>query len=82
MKVTRVKLEHFRNLNNLDQKIDQDLIIIVGENGAGKTSFLEGLFYGSVFLAFSPNKSWSLITYDQQFFRLSIEADGLIFARA
>jgi len=69
-------LENFRNLKNLDQKIDQDLIIIVGENGAGKTSILEGLFYGSVFLAFFPNKSWSLIMQDQEFFKLTIEVDG------
>src|SRR3989344_2835410 len=75
MRITRVKQEHFRNLNNLDQTIDQDLIILTGENGAGKTSFLEGLFYASVFLAFPPNKSWSLISNDQEYFRLTIEVD-------
>ena len=66
-------MENFRNLKNLDHKIDQDLIVLVGENGSGKTSFLESLFYASVFLAFPPNKSWSLISHNEEYFRVRLE---------
>jgi AAA15 family ATPase/GTPase len=40
MKVTNLKIEKFRNLNNVDFRIGKKLTIIAGRNGTGKSSLL------------------------------------------
>ncbi|PIR96659.1 MAG: hypothetical protein COT91_05350 [Candidatus Doudnabacteria bacterium CG10_big_fil_rev_8_21_14_0_10_41_10] len=73
MKISRLRLENFRGLSNLDLKIDQDFVILVGKNASGKTSFLESIFYASVLLGLPPNKSWELIGFGKNYFRIKVE---------
>ena len=47
-RVTRIILKDFRSYTALDLSIDGDMIVFVGENGAGKTNLLEAL---SLFVA-------------------------------
>ncbi len=42
-KVRRLLLADFRSYEALDLKVDGDLIVLVGENGAGKTNILEAI---------------------------------------
>jgi len=44
MKVHRVRLNNFRNYQNLDQKINNQLNFFLGPNGSGKTNFIEALY--------------------------------------
>jgi len=40
-----IKLSSFRNLADGELQIDADRVFLVGENGQGKTNFLEALYY-------------------------------------
>jgi DNA replication and repair protein RecF len=42
-KVRRLLLADFRSYETLDLKVEGDLIVLVGENGAGKTNILEAI---------------------------------------
>ena len=45
MRITRVKLHNFRNLEPLAVAVSPRINILLGKNGQGKTNFLEGLSY-------------------------------------
>ncbi len=45
MKLTKVSLENFRNYTNLSIATDADLVLILGQNAAGKTNLLESIHY-------------------------------------
>jgi len=50
--VTRVTLRDFRSYEELDLHLESGLVLITGENGAGKTNLLESLHVGTQ--GFSP----------------------------
>jgi DNA replication and repair protein RecF len=45
MSFERVRLASFRNLEDAEIGTDADRVFLVGENGQGKTNFLEALYY-------------------------------------
>lgn len=45
MSYVSVRLSSFRNLRDADIDVDSDRVLLVGENGQGKTNFLEALYY-------------------------------------
>ncbi len=45
MSFTSIRLRSFRNLADAEVAVDADRILLVGENGQGKTNFLEALYY-------------------------------------
>lgn len=45
MRVTSISLENFRNYEKVSISTDADLVLIVGENAAGKTNLLESIYY-------------------------------------
>lgn len=75
MKIKSIQFENFRNLPNLDLGLNQDFVILVGGNAAGKTNFLEGMYYASSLRAFPSRKTWDLIHWGKDYFRLTVEAD-------
>lgn len=44
-KIERVKISDLYGSKTIDAKIDDNTLIIVGENGSGKTTFLRILFH-------------------------------------
>ncbi len=46
MKLKSVKIENFRAIKMLELELHPQLTVLVGENGAGKTSVLDALAYG------------------------------------
>jgi len=45
MSFTSVRLSSFRNLEDAEVRVDAERVLLVGENGQGKTNFLEALYY-------------------------------------
>lgn len=45
MAISRLIVEKFRNLNAVDLEFDHGFNFLVGNNGSGKTSLLEAIFY-------------------------------------
>ncbi len=44
MHIQQIKLNFFRNINNLDCKFNSNFIVFLGSNGQGKTNLLEGIY--------------------------------------
>jgi DNA replication and repair protein RecF len=45
MKLNSIEISHFRNLENTSIHLGQGVNLFYGQNGSGKTSFLEAIFY-------------------------------------
>ena len=76
MIVERLKLQQFRNYDNADVSFEKDLNIILGQNGAGKTNIVEGIYYLSFARSFRTLNFRDLIKKDKEF--ASISAKVLI----
>ena len=71
MRFRSLGFRHFRNLADSLVPVDSSKVILVGENGQGKTNFLEALYvlcYGSSFKALNTRE---LITHGEKEFTLS-----------
>jgi DNA replication and repair protein RecF len=78
MKIQRVKLRGFRNLENCEVEFCPGKNLIFGRNGAGKTSILEGIFlltYGKSFLTRKKNE---IINRDVDQFILNMSAANVL----
>ncbi|MDC0601702.1 DNA replication/repair protein RecF [Aliiglaciecola sp.] len=70
MKLGTVQIQHFRNLKNVDISPSPTLNFIIGQNGSGKSSFLEALHYLGFGRSFRTSKHKNVIQYEQQRFSL------------
>lgn len=66
MKLQKLKLTAFRNISEAEIEFHSDLNFIVGFNGQGKTSILEGIKFLSSLESFRTTQSKDLIQYGKQ----------------
>ncbi|PIZ74968.1 DNA replication/repair protein RecF [Candidatus Peregrinibacteria bacterium CG_4_10_14_0_2_um_filter_38_24] len=66
MKITKLQFENFRNYENYSYVFpsDKNLIVLTGENGKGKTNFLEGIYMLSLGRSFRNSKLESLVKWE------------------
>ena len=48
MALSQLKIDNFRNFQSIDAPLSSSCNVVYGENGAGKTSFLEAIYYLSM----------------------------------
>ncbi len=70
MAITRLSVEKFRNLNAVDLELDHGFNFLVGNNGSGKTSLLEAIFYLGHGRSFKSAVTNRIISYDESHFTL------------
>lgn len=70
MALSRLIIQHFRNLVAVDLELSNGFNFLVGENGSGKTSFLEAIFYLGHGRSFKSHISNRIIHYDHEDFIL------------
>lgn len=77
MPLSRLLINNFRNLTAVDLELSHGFNFLVGENGSGKTSVLEAIFYLGHGRSFKSHISNRIIHYDQPQFTLfgSIEEE-------
>ena len=66
MKVEKLSLRNFRNVEDSNFIADPHLNFLVGQNGQGKTSFLEALGYLATLRSFRGAKTEEVLRYNQQ----------------
>lgn len=66
----RLKISNFRCIENADVDLDQRVSMIVGDNGAGKTSVLEAAYYLGRGRSFRQPRTDRLIRHGQPSFQL------------
>jgi len=69
----RIKIDNFRNLKNIDLELQPKVNLLVGDNGSGKTSFLEAIHVLSVGKSFRTARSDPLLADGQDRFLVFAE---------
>ena len=67
MKIKQIKLINFRNLENVELNFINNINIIIGGNGAGKTNILEAVYLNSLTKSFRANNDIELIKFNKDF---------------
>jgi DNA replication and repair protein RecF len=70
MPFEQIRLFSFRNLQDADINIDADRVFLVGENGQGKTNFLEALYYLSYGTSFRGPVDAEIVRHGSSSFAL------------
>lgn len=73
MKVNKIELKGFRNIDNICIEPDEGVNIIYGENAQGKTNILEAIWLFSGLKSFRGAKDKELVGFDKNFAKLRIE---------
>lgn len=73
-----VSLRHFRNHRN-EQFNLTDKVFIQGENGAGKTSLLEALYYVSLLKSHRTSDDSALIMYDKPYAKITLKTSNHLY---
>ena len=60
--ISRLELHNFRNHQNLEIKLDGKFILILGENGSGKTNILEAISLLNASKGIRNSKNSDIIT--------------------
>ncbi|OOH92426.1 DNA replication/repair protein RecF [Pasteurellaceae bacterium 15-036681] len=75
MALSRLLINNFRNLTTVDLELSHGFNFLVGENGSGKTSLLEAIFYLGHGRSFKSHISNRIIHYDHDHFVLHGRVD-------
>lgn len=70
MALSRLIINNFRNLTAVDLDLSHGFNFLIGANGSGKTSLLEGIFYLGHGRSFKSHISNRIIHYDHEQFTL------------
>ena len=64
MYIEKIKLNNFRNYENLEIDLNKNINIIYGDNAQGKTNILEAIFLGSLGKSFRTKKEKEMIKFN------------------
>lgn len=73
MRIKRLKVENFRNLERLDIEFSDGVNIIYGNNAQGKTNIIEAIYIFSFGKSFRANRDIELLKFDKEYFLSNIE---------
>jgi DNA replication and repair protein RecF len=72
----RVRIRDFRNLASVDLELSADGLALVGDNGQGKTNFLEAVYYLQLFRSFRGARDQDLVRFGAGGFHLAATLEG------
>lgn len=73
MLITNLKLQNFRNYNELNLDFNKNINIIYGNNAQGKTNILEAIFVTSIGKSFRTSRDKELIKFGEKFSKIEVE---------
>lgn len=78
MYLTALRITNFRNFREQRLEIPPGGVAIIGDNGQGKTNFLEAIYYLEIFRSFRGAPDDQLVRFGESVFRVegSVEVDG------
>ncbi|MFN2400488.1 MAG: DNA replication/repair protein RecF [Gemmatimonadaceae bacterium] len=71
-----LKLRSFRNITSLDLALPAEGMVIVGENGHGKTNVLEAIYYVQLLRSFRGGRDHELVQFGADAFHIAAELDA------
>src|SRR5918999_19485 len=75
-RVERLSLRDFRNFEAVDVAFPAEGLALVGENGHGKTNFLEAIYYLQILRSFRGARDVDLVRFDTPGFHLAAALGG------
>ncbi|WP_163134313.1 DNA replication/repair protein RecF [Agarivorans sp. Alg241-V36] len=75
MQIQNLGLQNFRNIKSANLSPNPKLNVILGQNGSGKTSVLEAIYYLGFGRSFRSNRPSKVITYQQDSFVVFAQLD-------
>lgn len=75
MALKKIEVKQFRNINQAILEMSPQFNIITGENGAGKTSLLEAIFFVARGRSFRSGDPRNLIQKGEEFFEIVMRTD-------
>jgi DNA replication and repair protein RecF len=78
MFLKEVRIHEFRNFDQLSLKLNERVNFFVGNNGQGKTNFLEAVYLLSRGNTFRPSENKSLVNFNSKN-RISIRIFSIAF---
>jgi DNA replication and repair protein RecF len=76
MTISRLTTQNFRNLKSSSLELHPSINFFVGDNGSGKSSLLESIFFLGHGKSFRTSKVDSLVCYEQSKFVVSVKNDN------
>lgn len=73
MKIKSISLDTFRNYEHFFIEFDQDINILIGSNGQGKTNLIEAIYLLSVGKSFKTHINKQMIMFDKDFAKVQGE---------
>lgn len=74
VRLNSVAIRDFRNLEHVDLELPPDGAVIVGDNGQGKTNFLEAIYYLQTLRSIRDARDQDLTRFDATGFHISAQA--------
>ncbi|HZD84748.1 MAG TPA: DNA replication and repair protein RecF [Gemmatimonadaceae bacterium] len=74
IRLDKISIREFRNLERVDLELPSDGAVIVGDNGHGKTNFLEAIYYLQIMRSIRDARDQDLTRFDTTGFHISAHA--------
>jgi DNA replication and repair protein RecF len=74
VRLNNIAIRDFRNLERIDLELPPDGAVIVGDNGQGKTNFLEAIYYLQILRSIRDARDQDLTRFDTTGFHISAQA--------
>jgi DNA replication and repair protein RecF len=77
-RLVRLAIRNFRNLTHLDLTVPPDGLVVIGENGQGKTNLLESIHYLQILRSVRGARDQDLVRFGADAFHVGarVETDG------
>ncbi len=76
MRIKNIKLNNFRNYDELNISLDKGINIFYGDNAQGKTNIIEAIFVSSIGKSFRTNKDSELIKIGENSSNIEVEFEN------
>lgn len=76
MNIQRLRLDNFRCFTNFEIDIQSNCVLIEGNNGSGKTSLLEALYYACYLRSFRTRSGRELVRFGCQHFFITVDLES------
>ena len=73
MRIKKIQVENFRNLENIKIEFSDGINIIYGNNAQGKTNIIEAIYVFSFGKSFRATKEIELLKFDKDYFLSKID---------
>ena len=76
MHIKKLRLRNFRCFTEKEFEFDENVVVIKGKNGSGKSSILEALHYCCYLRSFRTHLNRELIKIDQDYFFIELDVEN------